>query len=246
MRALWIAVGIVVIVGVAAAVVLSGRLLGPAIEAIASQVTDTPVRVGATEVGWLGDARLTLRDLHVANPETFPDPTALRLGSVELDLDARGLLDEPIDVARLAVREPLVRVQLHEGRLNVDELRDRIEASARAGRVESPAEAGDEVAARLGRTRLRVATLEIGPGIAQVEATAIGDERPSELPLGASTLRDVGGERGATPAELTRAIALSLLQSSAEEVAHRSARGVVGRVREVVRDVRDAAKHLAD
>lgn len=242
MRALSIAFVVVVaaVVLLAAAVLLSGPLVGAAVETIASQVTDTPVRVGATHVGWIGDARLALRDLRVANPEEYPDPTALQLGNVELDLDAGALLQEPVEVARMTVSAPVVHVQLHEGRLNVADLRERIEASARAGRVESPGEPGDEVAARLAHTRLRVRILEIGAGTAQVEASALGDDQPGALPLGAVTLRDVGGERGSTPAELTRTIALALLESSAEQVARHETRGIVGRLREGVRALRDA------
>jgi hypothetical protein len=190
----------------------------------------------------LSEAGATLRTLQVANPPGFASRPAMEIGALAVDPALAAIVRGDLVLERLAVRAPVVHVEVRsdEG-VNVIELRDRIRASARAGKAGlDDAEPGDVAAAELSERRIHVDTLSIGPLRVLIDASALGRDEPIELTLPGATLRDVEG----TPAELVRTVTLSMLDRTVtafdEKLGLQQDEGLGGTVRRGVRALIDA------
>jgi hypothetical protein len=235
------------VVAVGGALVAFGLplLLAGAVEQIAADVTDTPVAVGGAGVE-LAEGAVALRALRVANPPGFAARSAMEIGSLGLDPALGSLLRGDVVLERLAIRAPVVHVEVRadEG-VNVIELRERIQASARAGEAGlDDAEPGDVAAAELSDMRIHVQTLSIAPVRVLVDASALGLEEPVELTLPDVTLRAVEG----TPPELARTVMLAILDRSVaaftEEVGLEQDEGLGAALRRGARELLQALPGL--
>jgi len=207
---------------------LDGRVKR-AIEERGSAMTLSPVRVEGVHIDLRG-GRGTIRGITVANPDGFPPGTAVSLGEIEIAIEPTSLRTSPLVVHEIRVGEPRVTVVLTpDGKMNVDALRrnvgdypDRAEAAERAAAPEpEPREApaaGAVPAEPEAERRVRVGELTIAEGVIVVDASALGRD-PEELKLGTVELRDLGGERGATPEQLGRRVADALIGRTARAVA---------------------------
>lgn len=200
---------------------LDGRLK-TALERIGSEMTLAPVHVGGVDLDLTG-GRGTIRDITVANPEGFPDGTAIALREISLALEIRSLRESPIVVHEIVVGEPRVEVVLlADGRMNIEALRrnvDHYEARQRAAQVlEEERTRAPRSEAERAEPRLRVGEFRISEGAIGLDASALGRD-PEELALGSVTLRDIGGARGVTPEQLGRRVADALIARTARAVA---------------------------
>lgn len=206
---------------------LDGRVRA-AIEEQGSAMALAPVRVEGVHLDLRG-GRGTIRGITVGNPEGFPPGTAVSLAGIEVAIEPASLRGSPLVVPEIRVGEPRVTVVLSaDGRMNVDALRrnvggypERVGAAERqATRAEStpPARREPPGTAPEDETRVRVGELTIAEGTIVLDASALGRE-PEELRLGSVELRDLGGERGATPEQIGRRVADALIARTARAVA---------------------------
>lgn len=236
------AIALVVIV----LVLLGGALLGGAIERIGSQATDTPVRVGGVDVAWTHWGA-TLHDVTIDNPQGFEQRPALTLPAVTLALEPGTLGESPVVVRTMQVAGPVADVELQDdGDTNLAALRRNLQRSKERGEPGPPAgEPGDVAVQKASRMQLRVEELVVGEGRARVRAPELGVDEPVTMPLGSVDLADVGGASGQKPAELTRTIALALVESTARTVTEEAIRETVG-AEGIGGAVRDAVEAGAD
>jgi len=206
---------------------LDGRVKA-AIEEYGAAMTLSPVRVQGVHIDLRG-GRGTIRGITVANPQGFPSGTAVSLREIEIAIDVASLRGSPLVVNEIRVGEPRVDVVLTaDGKMNVDALRrnvggypDRVEAAERRAaqeKGEPPARREAPGTAPAEETRVRVGELVISEGAIRLDASALGRD-PEELKLGSVELRDLGGERGATPEQLGRRVADALIGRTARAVA---------------------------
>jgi len=233
MKRLLLVAGLLVLVAAGAIVwfvrfSLDGRVKA-AIEEHGSAMALAPVRVEGVHIDLRG-GRSTIRGIKVANPEGFPPGTAVSLSGITIEIEPGSLRGSPIVVPEIRVGEPRVHVVMNtEGRMNVEKLRrniadypDRLEADEpreeRAVGGARPSEPGPEPEPEPER-RVRVGELTIEEGVVTIDASALGREQTEELPLGSVELRDVGGERGATPEQIGRRVSDALIARTARAVA---------------------------
>ena len=190
-----------------------------AIERHGAELLLAPVQVEGVHIE-LQTGRGTIRGITVGNPEGFPDGTAILLGEITVAVQPRTLRSSPIVVDEIRIGAPHVNVVLDaDGRMNVDELRRS--AKRYASRRQQPGRPAQEAGAGDGEgavTRLRVGEITIADGSIRLDASALG-RAAEELPLGEVALRDVGGERGATPEQLGRRVGDALIGRTARAVA---------------------------
>jgi hypothetical protein len=202
---------------------LDGRVKA-AVEETGTAMALAPVRVEGLHLDLRG-GRGTIRGITVDNPAGFPSGTALSLGGIEIALDVASLRGDPLVVREIHVGEPRVTVVLTpDGQMNVDALRrnvrdypDRLAAQAPRAAPPAPREA-PAAAATAPERRIRVEELTIAEGVIELDASALGREAET-LPLGSVELRDIGGDRGATPEQIGRRVADALIARTARAVA---------------------------
>ena len=123
-------------------------------------------------------------------------------------------------VKQLRVAHPRVNAEVAGRALNLDVLRRR--ASSKTTEEVTEAEGGRRTAGEPLRIVVRHFVFEEG----QVELRIEGkDERTRDLVLPSMSLRNVGGERGATPAELGKTLLAGLLSHAAATVGKERALG---------------------
>lgn len=201
---------------------LDGRVKA-AVEETGTAMALAPVRVEGLHLD-LRSGRGTIRGITVDNPAGFPSGTALSLGGIDIAIDVASLRADPLVVREIRVGEPRVTVLLTpDGQMNVDALRRNVRdypdrLAAKAPRAAPPAPREAPGAAPAPERRIRVGELTIAEGVIELDASALGRE-PETLALGAVELRDLGGERGATPEQIGRRVADALIARTARAVA---------------------------
>ncbi|MCG8591796.1 MAG: hypothetical protein MJE66_21070 [Proteobacteria bacterium] len=189
-------------------------LVARLIEEEGSRALGTSVRVGGVQLD-LAAGRGTVTALQVRNPDGFSDADLFALDGITLDIDLESLGGDPIVIDELRIRDPRVHFEVNAtGRNNLSAL-----GSGAGGSASSEGAGGDEAAP----TRLRIRRLRFEDGRITALDDAISNER-LELKLASFELRDVGGRRGATPAELGARIAQELGRRTTQQVAARTAR----------------------
>jgi hypothetical protein len=227
-----IALAVVAVVAVASLLWLGGNLdalVRKGVERYGPRITGTPVRLAGAEVR-LREGRATLRELRIANPESFSDADAISLGEITLDIDPGSLTSEPIRIETIRVAGPSLLLEITEGGgINLRELKGNVDAYAPTSRDGSGAPAGETESDP--PPRLVVEELTVEGGRLALDATAVGGER-SERELGSFTLRDLGGTEG-VPAdqmgkELLRAVLGRALERGALDELERKAKDALG------------------
>lgn len=225
-RGALITLAVLVLVVGAALVYVYGNLdaiVARAIETHGSRIVGTEVTVGSVEVR-LSEAKGTIRDLRVANPEGFDAPHAFAWDEVTIDIDTGSLSGEPwvLDAVRIAAPEVVLAADA-TGRINLRELQRNLA---------SDDDAPDEDAAPGPERRLRIRRFVFERGRVDLRTRQAGG-RDVAIDLPKLELEELGGADGATPGELGR----TLLRAYTAQVLKSAARsGIGGRVGELLDD----------
>jgi hypothetical protein len=149
---------------------------------------DVPVTVDSGWPGW-PPGTLSFHGLRVANPPGFRAEAAIAVETLHVRATPGGLLGDPLVVEEIVVSGALVSVLSREGRTNLRALHQRARAATGASE---------------GR-RIRVKRLRILGSRATSAPPGIGGPRLT-VPVRDFEVRDLGGTRGATPAQLADAV----------------------------------------
>jgi hypothetical protein len=166
-------------------------------------VLDVPVRVAAAWPAWPPLA-VSLRGVVVPNPPGFRAEPALWIGHIRVRVSPQGLLGDPLVVEEIAVSDVLVRVDALDGRTNLQALHQRARRAA-----------GGDTGRRLLIRRFRVSRAR-----ATAAAPGIGGPRVT-VPIKDFELRELGGPRGATHAQLADTV-LKLVEPSVANALRRA------------------------
>lgn len=167
-------------------------LVGWVVRREGRRVMGVPVSLTAA---WLRPfaAEVRLRSLVVPNPAGFVEGAALSLERVTVRLTPRAAWRDPLVVDDVTVEGALVRVELRGGRTNLQALRDHAVAALAPGPGSRP-------------RRFVVGRLRFVEARSSVPAPVSGWPRLT-VPIRHLELRDVGGEAGATGAQLVDVVA---------------------------------------
>jgi uncharacterized protein involved in outer membrane biogenesis len=235
-RALLLSAGIgaaVIVVGLLFVVARLDDVVQGLIERRVAALTGTPVQVEEVEIA-LAEGRATVRGLTVANPPGFKAPNALTLGEVQVELDLRSLLADPLVIDEIRIVDPHVFYEVNaEGTANIDAIRRTVEAQRH--KPPAPAASPDESVdaptptarparrARRARDdsgrRLVIHLLDLGEGQVTIDAAAAGGKTRTET-LPAFELTAIGVKQGgATPAEVGRIVLVAVARDVGVAVA---------------------------
>lgn len=106
-----------------------GRILDKAVREGASswgpEVTGTPIEVGEVSVSpWNGRGEVS--GLLIGNPEGYEGDYAIRVPTAAVEVELGSVLGETIVVERIHIRNPQVRLETVEERMNLRQIRDNI------------------------------------------------------------------------------------------------------------------------
>ncbi len=242
-RALLLSAGIgaaVIVVGLLFLVARLDDVVQGLIERRVAALTGTPVQVEKVAIA-LAEGRASVRGLTVANPPGFQAPNALTLGEVQVELDLRSLLADPLVIDEIRIVDPHVFYEVNaDGIANIDAIRGTVEARrhkphAPAATPDASVDAPTPTArpARRARDdsgrRLVIHLLDLGEGQVTIDAAAAGGKTRTET-LPAFELTAIGVKQGgATPAEVGRIVLVAVARDVAVAVAADQLEKAVGK-----------------
>lgn len=212
MKRIVLAVVALAVVGVAVALTLLvsnlDSIVEAAIEKYGSEMTGTAVRVGGVAIE-ISTGKGTIRDLTIANPAGFESAHAFRLGEITLDIDVGSIATrEPVVIDAIVIRAPEVTYEVNaSGRTNLA----AIQANLQRYRGDTGEAAGDA-------TPLKIERFVFEEGRVSARTSAVGG-KDATVALPPLRMTGLGGTRGATGAELGKAVLSAYTQNVLKAVA---------------------------
>jgi len=193
----------VLALGVAVAVVWLLRSLDEIvenqIETIGSELAGVPVRVGSVGID-IKSGTGVINDLRIANPDGYAAPDAFEMPTLRADIDLQSLGKQPLVLDELMIDSPVVHLEINQrGRSNLKEILDNASKNTRQADAKAEtAESGEPM-----RIAIRKLLIQ-GPTFTESNPLEPGEPRKGTLPAIQRT--QVGGSRGATPAEIGKIV----------------------------------------
>jgi hypothetical protein len=195
------------------------------IERFGTEITGTRVSVGSVDIS-LRSGRGTIRNFRVANPDGFSKDDALEFDEVTLELNVASLNRDPIIIEEIRVKAPVVNAEFDEKySSNVLVIRDHVQQH-RAG--PTPPATGKQDGGFEKHFVIRRFVME--EGVVKGDATRVGSEK-REFALPPVALNDVGGERGARPDAIGKAMSGAVFVRVTQAVSDQLRAAVEGRIK---------------
>ena len=192
------------------------------IETVGSELLGVAVSVDTVSIS-LRAGSGTITGLTVANPPGYVTDSALRLGTLHLQIDTASLGGNPLVLKKLAVDSLAGNLELRDDDANLIEISRSIQDNtATAEEATEPTDTGEPM--RLGIEKLLIANTTI--------SVKAGDEVSSKT-LPTISLDDVGGAEGASPASVAGTIVNALI---AEILKHAAAERLEKTVEDVLKN----------
>lgn len=185
-------------------------LVKAAIEKAGSQTTQTAVRVDSVKI-ILSDGAGTINGLSIANPKGFETSHAFLLGAVETQINIKSLTKEPYIIDKVIIRKPQVFYEMNKDREgNLNKLYSNISAATASDSKDKPATKSKE-------PKLIIRHFQFAD--ANVEATVVPlNNKKYTLKLPTIDMKDLGGQNGATPAEVAQQVLRTITERALAEV----------------------------
>ena len=196
------------------------ELVEQVIEQVGSDAVGAAVRVDRVELD-LEAGRASIFGLSVANPMGYEGTNAFTLAELTVDIDLESLADrDPIVLDKIRIEAPVVFYEANaEGKSNLEVLADNASNASSASRT-SDAETSDEAAGEAeSPLRLRIRKIRFAGGRVEADTRAIGGNR-TEASLPKAKLKNVGGEKGATGAEIGSIVVTELGRQALLAIGH--------------------------
>jgi hypothetical protein len=106
------------------------RLAKEAFEVGGLELLGTPVTLDTVKITFLqGKARFS--GLSIANPAGYSTKPAIRIGTIEVDIDLRSVNEPVLVIEHILIRDPEVNYEMNkEGKANIDKLQKSIDDAA--------------------------------------------------------------------------------------------------------------------
>lgn len=205
-----------------------------AIEKYGSETTQTAVRVDKVQIK-LTEGDGAIYGLTVANPKGFSQEQAFSLDEVGLGIDLESLKEEPYVINHITVRAPQVFVEINrDNKTNLNELKNNLPT----GKAAKPDSKQPDGAGRGPRLIIKRLTFEKGSIAAKVTPL----KKDYNLKLPAITMNNLGGSKGATPAEITKQILKRLTDAATAEIKKKGIDAELDKIKAQAQERIDAEK----
>ncbi len=185
-------------------------LVKKAIEKYGSQAAGTAVTVARVHID-LGQARGSIGELRVANPQGFNGKTLFHLGEIILQLDPDSLTGKLPTLEEIRIIAPQLYFEVNTaGQTNLAAFKKGLAPAGPSGSATDSEQAG--------QTRMLIKKLTIADASADIDLTAVGGKTyQGHLPP--VTMTDLGGRQGVTPQQLGRIVLTALTGELQKEAA---------------------------
>jgi hypothetical protein len=206
-----IGAGLVVVIGIAAAVVLGqlGRLIEDGIEKHGPGLTGTEVALGGASVSlFSGEGELT--NLRIGNPEGYSDDRAFDLGRIKIAIDPKSVASDVVRVRQVVVDGPKLLAEFDPaGRNNLKAILDHVKAAA-GGTSKAKTDSAD------GGKRMIIDEFRFENAEARALAPALKLDKTLKLPP--LVLRNLGAKQGGAAAgDIANQILRPIIDSAVRE-----------------------------
>lgn len=209
MKKLLIALGVlilIIIIVLAIGVSNLGPFIKKAVNSYGPQITRTHVHVDDVGVSLLsGEAKL--KEFVLGNPQGFASPEAIRVGSIYVNIDEKSLTGDTIVIETIKVVKPVINYEKKRGTDNFTAIMENMsnEGSADPAPAESEAKGS-------GKT-IVIRDLVIKDGTVNLAVSGRAGSRTVSAQLPDVHLKDLGGNKGIDPAEVTRLILAAIYKN---------------------------------
>ena len=181
-----------------------------AIESYGSEATQTTVRVGKVQLE-LTDGSGAISGLTVGNPQGFVAAQAFSLGEIATQVDLKSLSEDVTVIEHIIVRAPEVFFELNEaGNNNLEKLNKNLSSGTSAKPGSSPSKSSGS------EPKLIIRKLLFEGG--SIHAKVVPLNKDYDLKLPKIEMTNLGGENGATPAEIADQVLKELTAKALAEV----------------------------
>ena len=181
------------------------------IEKVGSQVTGTKVSVSSVDIK-LREGSGAINGLTISNPPGYKSDFAFQMNKILVDIDPKSVLEDPIVIDEVLIDSPVVINEFTQtAKSNILEIKNNVTSGKkRPQKPSSETEKSDKKPIRL---RIKKFTIK---GITfELDTEALGGKKEKEtLPPIHKT--NLGGQRGATPDEIGKAIMTDLTTKIAQ------------------------------
>jgi hypothetical protein len=206
----WMLIGagaIVVVVIVILVVGISnlGPMIKGAVNTYGPELTKTDVKVGDVDVS-VFSAEAVIKDFLLGNPSGFKSAEAMKVGSINVDIDEKSLTKDTIIIDSIEVVAPEITYEKGGGSDNFRTILDNVQRAAGSGtaKQDEPSEAKQD------GKKIIIRNFIVRDGKVKLAITALGGKGVTS-PLPDIHLKDIGKEKdGASPAEIFKDVFESL------------------------------------
>ena len=187
------------VVGLAAAYFVRNMLVARAVEAGSSYALGVDTQVGSASVE-IGGGSLTLNNLVVSNPEGYTSQDFVSLRRGMLDVETGSILDNEVVIDSFIIEGVKLHLEQIDQRANFRALLDHLKQLDMSS-------SGESKKCRIGLVALR--DIQVDGAL-----TLLGKKVEKSYTLPDFSMRNVGGDQGATISEVTARVVKTLITKS--------------------------------
>jgi hypothetical protein len=209
----WVLVAflLVLVIVIAGLSLFGGRVIRKSVNTFGPAALGVPVTLREAQFSPLR-GRLVLAGLHVANPKGFNTEALLDVEQIEVELDVRTLLSDPIVIRKILVRDPRITYEQGLRHSNLGALVEQL-----GGDAEQPSK---PAANEKGGKKVVIDELTVTGGKVKLSVTAaMGMSAP--IALATVSLKHIGregGTEGVGPVDVVRILLVTILKSVTQAI----------------------------
>lgn len=211
MKKFVLSVIVLVIVAVAGVVIYGNTWVRSTIEAQASRLANTEVKLGSFHVKGLGSAEIN--QFSIANPKGFSDAKALTLGNVSVQIDPSSLLSDTIVIKELSFSAPELQYEITKAGTNIGKLADTVAAAT--GDNKNDEVATQQTSAGKNKKQLIIENLFVRDGKVNIASDILPQVNNMQVEMPEIHLTNIGKEgEGVSYAQVASILMQAVLQNA--------------------------------
>jgi len=188
-------------------------LIKMVIEEQGSKATQTTIKVDAVKSDLINGA-IGIHDLTVANPKTFEYPYAFSLKEISTKINLNSLKEEPYIIDEITIRAVQVFMEVNKDKkTNLNEIKKNLSRGSSSESNKNTQKSNDNK----NEPKLIIRRILFEKGNIGVKLTPLNNNK-YDLKLPTFKMINLGGEKGLTPTQLTKAILSGLSEQALDAI----------------------------
>lgn len=196
-----------------------------AIEKYGSQATQTEVKVDYVQIS-LKEGSGVIHDLKIGNPEGFERPNAFFLGEIGTKINLKSITKEVKIIDDITIQAPRIFLEVNaDNKNNLNEIKKNLSAT-------TPSKPKAKKASKK-EVKLIIRHILFTDGKIHVRIVPLNNKH-YQLSLPSFEMRNLGGNSGATPPEISKQILAELTKRALSQVKKKGTDQVVEKIKEKI------------